>query len=87
MKQRMGDDIMSTDSFRYEQAREHLGRLVGLYAATEDIPENADILRDLEWLAEQMAMMSADQLLDTVAPGDPSPQPEPSSEPKGRRAA
>lgn len=83
----MGDDIMSTDSFRYDQAREHLSRLVGLYASTEDIPENADILRDLEWLAEQMALMSPDQLLDTVAPEALSPQPEPSSESKGRRAA
>lgn len=78
---------MSDDRLRYARAREHLGRLVGLYAATEDIPENADILRDIEWLAQQMALMSPEQLLDTVAPETFSPQPAPSSEPKDRRAA
>jgi hypothetical protein len=83
----MGDETMSEDSFRYAQAREHLSRLVGLYASTEDIPENADMLADIEWLAEQMALMSPDQLLDTVAPEDLSLSPAPSSEPKGRRAA
>ena len=78
---------MSDDRLRYAQAREHLGRLVGLYAATEDIPENADILRDIEWLAEQMALMSPEQLLDTVAPEELSRSPEPSSRPTDRRVA
>ena len=78
---------MPDDSLRYDQAREHLDRLVGLYASTEDIPENADILRDIEWLAEQMALMSPTQFLDAVAPEDLSRRPEPSSKPKGRRAA
>lgn len=78
---------MSDDSLRYAQAREHLGRLVGLYAATEDIPENADILRDIEWLAQQLALMSPEQLLDTVAPGDLTLLPEPSSQPTDRRVA
>lgn len=78
---------MSADSLRYAQAREHLNRLVGLYASTEDSAENDDVLRDIEWLVEQMAQMSPAQFLDTVAPQDFSPLPEPSSEPKGRRAA
>ena len=78
---------MPADSLRYAQAREHLNRLVGLYASTEDSAENDDILRDIEWLVEQMVQMSPAQFLDTVAPLDLSPQPEPSSEPKGRRAA
>ena len=78
---------MSADSLRYAKAREQLNRLAGLYVSTEDIPENADILRDIEWLAEQMALMSPEQLLDAVAPEELSPQPAPSSEPKGRRAA
>ena len=78
---------MPADSLRYAQAREHLNRLVGLYASTEDSAENDDILRDIEWLVEQMALMSPAQFLDTVAPQDLSPQPEPSSELKDRRAA
>lgn len=78
---------MPDDSLRYTKAREHLNRLVGLYASTEDIPENADILRDIEWLAEQMVLMTPDDFLDAVAPQDLIPQTGPSSEPKGRRAA
>ena len=79
---------MPADSLRYAQAREHLNRLVGLYASTEDSAENDDILRDIDWLVEQMALiMSPAQFLDTLAPQDLSPQPEPSSEPKDRRAA
>ena len=78
---------MSDDRLRYAQAREQLNRLVGLYATTEDIPENEDILRDIEWLAEQMALMSPEELLDTVAPEAVSLQPAPSSQPRDRRAA
>ena len=78
---------MSDDRLRYAQAREQLSRLAGLYATTEDIPENEDILRDIEWLAEQMALMSPEELLDTVAPEAVSLQPAPSSQPRDRRAA
>lgn len=78
---------MPADSLRYAHAREHLNRLVGLYASTEECAENDDILRDIEWLVEQMALMSPAQFLDTVAPEELSQQPGPSSEPKDRRAA
>jgi hypothetical protein len=82
-----GNDIMSSDSLRHAQAREHLNRLVELYASTEECAENNDTLRDIEWLVEQMALMSPAQFLDTVAPEDLSQPPEPSSGPKGLRAA
>lgn len=78
---------MPADTLRYAKAREHLHRLVGLYVSTEETPENDDILRDIEWLAEQMAQMSPAQFLDTVAPETVSPQQSSSSEPKRRTAA
>ena len=78
---------MPDDSLRHAQVREHLNRLVGLYASTEESAENNDILRDIEWLVEQMALMSPAQFLDAVAPEELSQPPEPSSESKGRRAA